>query len=96
MDDEQQVNGTQKGPGEQVMPREDQENSDLDNLRGGADPSGGQSSEVPRDNGKNSVGGQSGKGGERDISPLSTPSEGSDAERPTEDDLAKKESRGDE
>jgi hypothetical protein len=96
MAEQQQANGTQKGPGEQILPREDEENKDLDNLRGGADPSGGQSSEVPRANGTSSPGGQSGTGGERDTSPLSTPSEGSDAERPTEDDLAKEESRGDE
>jgi hypothetical protein len=95
MADEQHADdGTQKGPGEQILPRPDEENSNLDNLRGGADPSGGQSSEVPRANGKDNPGAQTSKSGQRDTSPLSTPSEGSTAERPTEDDLAKKERRG--
>ncbi len=95
----------QNGPGEQIQPREgiarqeaereDEENVHLDNLRGGADPTGGQSSEVPRDNGKNNPGAQASRNGgtdERDTSPLSTPSDGRESARPTEDDLAKQES----
>ena len=95
--------GQQNGPGEQIRPRDDaerpnaeradEENVDLDNLRGGADPTGGQSSEVPRENGKNNPGSEgrhdSGSG-DRDTSPLSTPSEGRETARPTEDDLAKR------
>ena len=83
----------QKGPGEQILPREDQDGCELDSLRGGADPSGGQSSEVPRDNGRGNRGSFGGKSAERDSSPLSTPSEGSPFERPTEDDLADQEAR---
>jgi hypothetical protein len=85
----QGAGGKQKGPGEQMREREDEEDRNLDNLRGGADPSGGQSSEVPRKNGAGNPGADGGDDGERDATPLSTPSEGSPDERPTEDDLAR-------
>ncbi|WP_077146312.1 hypothetical protein [Sphingopyxis sp. KK2] len=86
----QGADGKQKGPGEQIREREDEENRNLNNLRGGADPSGGQSSEVPRNNGAGSPGADGGGDeGERDILPLSTPSEGRADERPTEDDLVR-------
>ncbi|MFC0104399.1 hypothetical protein [Sphingopyxis terrae] len=55
MTNEQRDDGRQNGPGEQIRPQEDRENRenrDLDNLRGGADPSGGTSADVPRDNSK--------------------------------------------
>lgn len=87
--------GAQKGAGEQIRPRENDDDQGLDNLRGGADPSGGQSSEVPRDQGRANPGAGD-RGKERDITPLSTPSDGSPDARPTEDELAKRESdRGD-
>ena len=44
--------GTQPGPGEQIRPKGACENQNLDNVRGGVDPSAGQSPEVPRDNRK--------------------------------------------
>lgn len=50
------ADGRQNGPGEQLRPRDDRENFDTDNLRGGADSSGGRSSEVPRDNGRDNPG----------------------------------------
>jgi len=87
-DKAKQDNGAQPGPGEQIRPREAQDDHALDNLRGGADPSGGQSSEVPRDNSK--AGPHAGENGRksRDITPLSTPGEGRAGQRPTEEDLA--------
>lgn len=96
-DDRHRSDGMQRGAGEQIRPRADEENGNLDNLRGGADPIGGQSSEVPRKNGKGNPGAQSRPDDKnRDITPLSTPSDGSPDARPTEDDLAKRESdRGD-
>lgn len=47
---EKQADSHQTGPGERIRLREDRENINLDNLRGGADPLAGHSSEVPRDN----------------------------------------------
>lgn len=86
------ANGKQKGPGEQIRERENGENSNLDNLRG-AEANGGQSSEVRQHEGRAGTG--SGTDDvPRDSSPLSTPSEGSPDERPTEDDLAKRQSGG--
>ena len=89
--------GTQSGAGEQIRPRQSDEDRKSDSLRGGADPSGGQSSEVPRLRGEDSPDAGRGPGDKgRDITPLSTPSDGSPDARPTEDDLAKRESdRGD-
>jgi len=86
----QRDDGTQNGPGEQIRARDGHEDSDLDNLRGGADPSGGRSSEVPRDNGK------SGAVAHRDISDagssrsLSDPGGLSSNERRDEEILARK------
>ena len=89
--------GTQSGAGEQIRPRQSEEGRKSDTLRGGVDPSGGQSSEVPRPRGENRSDASAGAGDKgRDITPLSTPSDGSPDARPTEDDLAKRESdRGD-
>lgn len=84
MDIGQRDDGTRNGPGEQIRPREERENEDLDNLRGGADPSGGRSREVPRDNSKAGPATDENPGGERDAAPLGTPDG-----RPTEDDLAR-------
>lgn len=98
---------SQNSSGEKIRPHEergpaDKENENLGNLRGGADPSGGQSSEVPRTNGRDTPGSQAagaandkgkGRGGEdvaaRDTSPLSTPSDGSSRARLTEDEMAR-------
>lgn len=87
---EQRDDGTQNGPGEQIRPQGHHENEELDNLRGGADPSGGKSAEVPRDNSKAGPAIGPGQDGGKDASPLSTPSDG----RPTEDDLAKDGTKG--
>lgn len=93
--EQQKPDGKQNGPGEQIRPRADEENRNLDNLRGGADPSGGQSSEVPRDNSKaNPAASGEENVKQRDITPLSTPSDGSASARPTEDDLAKQQAKG--
>ncbi len=81
-----------ESPG-QTSEREDEENSHLDNLRGGADPSGGQSSEVPRDNSRTRLGlfGTDGEAGERGHEPAGRPSEESRTARPSEEDLARSE-----
>ncbi len=81
-----------ESPG-QNSEREDEENSHLDNLRGGADPSGGQSSEVPRDNGRTRLGlfGTEGEAGERGHEPADRQNDESRTARPSEEDLASSE-----
>lgn len=97
MSDQNRQSGRKDGPGEQIRPRSDaervdEENVDLDNLRGGADPTGGQSKEVPRDNGRSNPGAQGNVGSvaeQRDAAaPPNEPSDGIEAQHPTEDDLA--------
>lgn len=99
MSDYPEQGETHGGPGEQIRPRDDaahdeRENFDLDNLRGGADPSGGHSKEVPRENGRNNPGALAGGQGEIDRQerpPLSPPVDRGETARPTEDDLARQE-----
>ncbi len=77
---------TRKGPGEQIRSQDGHENADLDNLRGGADPSGGQSREVPRDNSKAGPAADADRhGGAWDRMPPGNSGDG----RPSEEDLAR-------
>lgn len=85
MDIGQRDDGTQNGPGEQIRLQDERANENLDNQRGGVDPSGGQSREVPRDNSKAGPATDGRPDEERGASPPGASGGG----RPTEDDLAR-------
>lgn len=82
-DKAQREDGMQNGPGEQIRLQDDRQNGDRDDLPDGANPSGGRSAEIRRDNIKARPGGAVESEG-TDTTPLSTPGDG----RRTEDDLA--------
>jgi hypothetical protein len=82
----QRDDGTRNRPGEQIRSRDEHENADLDNLRGGADPSGGRSREVPRDNSKAGPAADADRHGHaRERIPPGSPS---GYDRPSEENLA--------